>query len=272
MRRAGFLLLLPTAIALGAAGCAPATNAPGTTTNAPVAPVTKAGIFKGATVPLGDGTAWSWVTLDEAGAPTAIGFSFTETALTNLPKEPLPGLMFTEHIIALPAEASVTPFTHAVLNWNPHGHIPPGIYTVPHFDFHFYMCDPAVRAAITAKGDDLKKCLKGPSAGVLPASFITKTPDTIEPLMGNHWVDSKAPEFNGKPFTYTWVYGSYDGHVTFFEPMVTREFLLTKPAVNDPILPLGAFPAPGWYPTTYRVAYDATAQTYTVALEGFVKR
>ena len=46
----------------------------------------------------------------------------------------------------------------------------------------------------------------------------------------------------------------------------------TKPAVNDPILPLGTFPAPGLYPTTCRIAYDATAQTYTVALEGFVKR
>jgi hypothetical protein len=25
------------------------------------------------------------------------------------------------------------------LNWNPHGHIPPGVYDLPHFDFHFYI-------------------------------------------------------------------------------------------------------------------------------------
>ena len=54
--------------------------------------------------------------------------------------------------------------------------------------------------------------------------------------------------------------------------MVTRDFLLTKPDLTVDIKPLGAFPAPGWYPTTYRVAYDAVAQTFTVALEGFMKR
>ena len=31
------------------------------------------------------------------------------------------------------------PLKWALLNWNPHGHIPPGIYDRPHFDVHFYM-------------------------------------------------------------------------------------------------------------------------------------
>jgi hypothetical protein len=25
------------------------------------------------------------------------------------------------------------------LDWNPRGHIPDGVYTVPHFDVHFYL-------------------------------------------------------------------------------------------------------------------------------------
>jgi len=273
MRRALVLGLLALTLASWSAGSIRAADSYGSYgSSGSSASKSKAGTFKGKAVKLGDGKVWSWVTLDVAGAPTAIGITLTETALTNLPKEPLPGLMFTEHILALPAKASATPFTHAVLNWNPHGHIPAGVYTVPHFDFHFYMCPPKVRAAITGTGDDLAKCSKAPPAGVLPASFITQLPATIEPRMGNHWVDSKAPEFNGKPFTYTWVYGSYDGKVTFYEPMITRDFLLTKPNLTADILPLGAFPAPGWYPTKFRIAYDGKAKTYTAALEGFVKR
>ena len=31
------------------------------------------------------------------------------------------------------------PFKHQVTNYNPEGHGPPGVYSVPHFDFHFYM-------------------------------------------------------------------------------------------------------------------------------------
>ena len=47
--------------------------------------------------------------------------------------------------------AAATPFEHIVINWNPHGHPPPEIYSVPHFDFHFYTQTRADREAITPR-------------------------------------------------------------------------------------------------------------------------
>lgn len=45
--------------------------------------------------------------------------------------------------------------------WNPHGHAPLGIYTEPHFDFHFYTVPPEAVASITP----------GPCNGVSPLAW-----------------------------------------------------------------------------------------------------
>lgn len=47
-----------------------------------------------------------------------------------------------EFVLPLPSEASRRsdiPFKWALVNWNPHGHIPPGVWDEPHFDVHFSM-------------------------------------------------------------------------------------------------------------------------------------
>ena len=57
-------------------------------------------------------------------------------------------------------------------------------------------------------------------------------PDHIDvgaavPDMGNHLIDSKSPELvtKGTIFTHTFIFGAYDGHVSFYEPMITRAYL-----------------------------------------------
>ncbi len=45
------------------------------------------------------------------------------------------------------------------------------------------------------------------------------------PQMGAHWVDVTSPELNGSTFAQTFIYGSYDGQVNFYEPMITLDFL-----------------------------------------------
>jgi hypothetical protein len=47
--------------------------------------------------------------------------------------------------------------------------------------------------------------------------------------MGAHWADLLSPEFSGSPFTKTFILGTYDGKVIFWEPMITRAYLLTQP-------------------------------------------
>ena len=72
-----------------------------------------------------------------------------------------------------------------------------------------------------------------------------------------------------QPFTRTFIYGSWDGRFTFYEPMVTRAYLLMRPDATAAAIPVPAlYPEPGYYPTGYRVSYDAQAKEYLVALTG----
>eukprot|EP01083_Nonionella_stella_P210402 761745_1 len=43
-------------------------------------------------------------------------------------------------------------FNHLLLNWNPEGHAPLGIYNVPHFDFHFYFINSTERESLGIDG------------------------------------------------------------------------------------------------------------------------
>ncbi|HET7831543.1 MAG TPA: hypothetical protein VFK88_01120 [Gallionella sp.] len=221
---------------------------------------------------LGNGMVWTWVEYDAKKAPTALGFTFTETAISALsPEPPAPGLENWEYALALPRGAMVPPYTHLVLNWNPYGHVPPGVYDVPHFDFHFYIIDPEQREKISCKGADLKKCMNKPAADFISSAYILP-PGTEMPRMGVHWIDPAAPEFNRQPFTHTFIYGSYDRQVAFLETMITRAFLESKPSVTTTIKPPAKFQKHGYYPTVYSVKYDPERREYSVAFEGLVQK
>ena len=231
----------------------------------------KAGIYTGEFKILGNGTIRSWVTLDPYHKPKAIGVTFSETALSGLIAEPPAGMIGEENPLALPPEAAPTGFNHISVDWNPKGHQPPGVYDVPHFDFHFYLMSPAEQEKITAKGSDLAKCRKPPAAQFVPVGYICP-PGTEFPRMGVHWLDPATPELHGQPFTQTFIYGFYDGKMNFVEPMITRAFLETKPDFTAPIKLPRAYPKPGYYPTRYSIRYDPIRKEYTVALEGLTYR
>lgn len=228
-------------------------------------------IIVGETEPLGQGQVRSWVSLDKNGNPTAIGLTFSETALLNLPKGPLPGDGWAEVSLALPAQASATAFKHIGLNWNPNGHTPAKIYDVPHFDFHFYMITEAERAAITATGEDLPRTKKQPAAEFVPAGYIY-APDSEHARMGAHWVNPLSKELQGGTFSSTFIYGSYNGNLIFAEPMISKAFLETKANLTENIKLPAQYARKAYYPTKYSVRYDPVQKEYTVALEGMTLR
>ena len=80
----------------------------------------------------------------------------SEAALSGLPAEP-PATGEWEYQLSLPPEAAGSGYDHVTVDWNPHGHIPEGVYNVPHFDFHFYVIDSTARNAITAVGVALSR-------------------------------------------------------------------------------------------------------------------
>jgi hypothetical protein len=90
--------------------------------------------------------------------------------------------------------------------------------------------------------------------------------------MGSHWVDRFAPELAGATFTKTFLMGSYQRKIIFYEPMITQAYILSRPQATFPIKQPQAFAQKGYYPTTYRIEYDEKAKEYRMALMDFVLR
>lgn len=232
---------------------------------------------------MGNGMARTYVVLNaKAGqAPVEVGVALDEGALEGLPVH---AADHSEHalVLRMPAK-SPAPYQFTELNWNPGGHPPAGIYTAPHFDFHFYRTSVAARDAIDPSDPQFAaKARRVPGGADVPPGYVVPgdPAEQAVPRMGVHWFDVTAPELQGlfgnagayRPFTKTFIYGSWDGEVTFYEPMVTRDYLLSRPDVTTPVSVPARYPQPGWYPTSYRVSYDAQAKEYRVALTGLVSR
>lgn len=237
---------------------------------------------------MGNGSIHVWADLeDDLSKPISIGVSFTADALDNLPMEsdPAPpgvwkgqlidgsGNYTFEWELLFPQEVlELTPFNHMGFNWNPHGHGPMGIYDLGHFDIHFYMITPEERYTITGFEPNISA---SPNAGFLPSEFFGP-PAAVEPRMGQHWLDPSSPELQPPPnnqlFTQTWIYGTYEGDVMFWEPMVTEEFFRSNPNENYSISLPTYYAQEGYYPTTYSVNSNTIDNTYSVSLNNFVFR
>jgi hypothetical protein len=227
----------------------------------------QSGTFFGTSTVMATGSGRAYVTLDRAGKPTELGVAITEAALIGLPA------VLTEYVFALPTEASATAYKSAAINWQPTGHPPMNIFTVPHFDVHFYTITVGERDAINPATDPqfASKMFRSPAAGFVPAGY---TPDAMGfPRMGLHWADASGPEFSGQPFVKTFIYGSYDGAFIFAEPMLTKAYLESKPAtVVTPVKLPAQYAASGYQPTSYTVSHDAAAKEYRIALTGLTQR
>ena len=144
---------------------------------------------------VGNGTARAYILVDErdASVPVEVGVALSEGVMEGLPK---PAVMDhskmtgdMEHvdahnwILELPAK-NPTRYQFVQFGWNPKGHEPPGVWDVPHFDFHFYTIDVATKGAILpgegdvpaengefAEGPFAERAMMAPEAGFLPASY-----------------------------------------------------------------------------------------------------
>ncbi|WP_435182005.1 hypothetical protein [Halorussus sp. AFM4] len=232
---------------------------------------------------LGEGTMATFFTESRSGTPRYLGVWFTADALDGLPD----GGHSPAHVTTLPLPAAAqngSPVRWVTADWNPEGHVPADVYDVPHFDFHFYLQPQAVVEREVRPGLCDVDGDGTPDAGV-PCDVLERgtepvppsqrppgyePTDEIVPRMGNHWVNVDAPEFRGEPFTHTWIYGSFDGELTFLEPMVAVDYLrnlrgreITSVATPD------AFPRSGFYPTEYVVRRFRDQDAFAVYLRRF---
>jgi hypothetical protein len=245
---------------------------------------------------LGSGNVISYAEFADDQTPSAMGIVFSAGALDGLPAsssdqhhcfdrdsdgtvDPEMECFAThEAVIPLPdalATRTDVPFKWVLFNWNPVGHIPPGIYDVPHFDIHFYIESIANVFAVQDGpcGPEFVRCDQFEVAKKpLPANYIHpdfQDVDAVAPAMGNHLIDLTGPEFNGEEWKRNFIFGVYNGKITFYEEMLTQAYLLSRPNACNAIKSPPAVGLSGFYPTQSCIRYDIATGEYTVSMEGF---
>jgi hypothetical protein len=217
------------------------------------------------------GKAWTWVQLGDDQNPKRLAIAIDEAAMNSLDPGDShnSGHNHTNAVsLQFHPDVNIGPFNHAFLDWNPHGHMPDGLYDKPHFDFHFYMISEANRLQIPPFEVDSSKFKIYPAQGLIPQQYIP-IPGGV-PQMGVHWADVTSPELNGQPFTQTFLYGSYDGQVAFYEPMITLDFIKANPSYQRNIPVPARFAKTGYYPTKIRI--QKVNGITNIILEDFVYR
>lgn len=255
--------------------------------------------YNGGSKKLGGGMVRVYAHMAEDGSPKALGVSFGADIFEALPEHRNTtsrcfdlnddGNLETnecegdlEVVLEFPREVANRPdipFKWMGVNWNAAGHPPADVYDRPHFDFHFYMVSKQAIGSIRPGPcgffihcEDFKRATKP-----VPQKFVHSDHINVDAAvvrMGNHLVDSVSPELQSPPekFTHTFIFGAYDGHITFYEPMITREFLFGQPNVCVPIKQPQAWEIGGYYPTRYCMRYLENSANYTISLEDFVLR
>lgn len=211
------------------------------------------------------------------GRPHEIGVALSQTALMGLPANHAEshgavdighGMFMYEYVLDLP-QPNPTPYRKVVLNWNPGGHEPHGIYDTPHFDFHFQLIDEDKRHEIVPDHPRWEVAAEiVPEPRFMPPGYAPAAPAV--PLMGLHWLDPRTPELNGHPFTQTFIFGTWDGEVIFAEPMITKAFLESRPDFTAELPVPEDLGSRQYHPSSYRIFWDARAQEYRVSLGGLV--
>lgn len=230
----------------------------------------KDNIFIGPLQQFQHGKAWTWYEVDNNDKPLRLAVAIDEAAMSSLDRT-APGDEGHHHennVVLKFHSKAATPFNHVSLGWNPHGHEPDFIYGLPHFDFHFYTITPEAVAAIPVYEADSLKFKNCPAPEYFPSTYFN--PGGGVPQMGVHWLDFTSPELNGATFTQTFIYGSYNGQVTFYEPMITEQFILDNPAYERAVPQPSKYQVTGYYPTKMRIA--KINGITNIILEGFVLR
>ncbi|HYX35399.1 MAG TPA: hypothetical protein VE954_20070 [Oligoflexus sp.] len=218
-------------------------------------------VMNGADTKLFGVTITSEYTLDKDSRITGIQLVLPVSAIDKALGQPMSGLKIDLPVVL--KEDSL--IQHITIDWNPEGHDPAHVYDRPHFDFHFYFIGKDEVHAIDCSDRTPIPASLVPDDYVLPP---LDAPTACVPAMGIHAVPLKdvSPGFT---FTETPIYGYYQGRFIFFEPMITRDHLLSRQPVVQTIQYPEAFLVNvknHFIPKTFRLSFDSRSQTYLITL------
>jgi len=215
----------------------------------------------GDTVSIGNGSGYSWIINNSDGTPSSLGLTLSAKALENLPDTG----RGTSYVLHLPSD-SMLAYNHISFDWNPHGHPPDSVYTVPHFDVHFYTISMEERMQIMPGPDTVAI-----DTSNLPARFMTD--GEVIPMMGRHYISMDAHEFHDHNFDHTIIYGFYKGKFIFHEPMIALSYLQQlQDTKTFPIPQPSKYQMTGkYFPTKYSISYNPVTKEYNINLLNFMK-
>ncbi|QNJ29821.1 DUF5602 domain-containing protein [Synechococcus sp. A15-24] len=250
-------------------------------------------VVQGDKMNMGKGEVWTWTEVEKGtGTPRRLGITLTKSALDGLPaddEKPEKGTLKLklidgspwhnfEYEMLFPKEADRTAYNHMGLNWNPEGHGPlEDVFFEPHLDVHFYMATTDYRHSITNDSmvdpdtEDLLVQNIEPPRDFLPEGYY-RAPNTSEPRMGTHYADMSSDQLKPHNFSNIFLFGGHNGNIVFWEPMLTRKYLLSKPDFSAKIPQPKAYPVSGYYPLSYSVKYDTKRDLINVSLDELTLR
>jgi hypothetical protein len=221
----------------------------------------------GTALPLGEGTVRAFAETDATGVATRIGVEMTEEAVATLGQD----MVFVT--VPLPSAALAAGYDHVMLDWMPHGHPPGDLFGAPHFDVHFYLTSETERLAIDpADPRYMEKAANRPAPELMPPNFVP--PPEVEPVpaMGEHWIDKTDPVLAGQPFEAVMIYGAWDGQVTFVEPMVTRDLLVSRRDFGGGLGQPARVAQPVSLPGLWSVSFDDEENVHVISIDALEPR
>jgi len=219
---------------------------------------TKYNTFYGPQEQVGEGHARTFATISHSGVPQEIGVIFTDKALSGLPAENAL-YSFPFHHKALEA----TPFENVLLGLSAHGHpLPPSGEIAAHFDVRFMMMTEEERLAIPAPPSS---GFDAPPSGYLPANYVQ---NAALAQVGRHWSYSTVA---GTTVNHTMVYGTWNGALTFINPIVTLTTIASGSSYSISYPQPQYFSEHNYYPTKYNIYEDDKGNHY-ISLSDFVWR
>jgi hypothetical protein len=244
---------------------------------------------------LGDGYVQSIVQKNADGSLKAIGVIIDQAAMDTLPMVPgndgqtcfdknNDGSVDLENecnggherILWFPKIKDL-PFQFVMFNWQGKGHGPPGAWDKPHFDLHYFMMDFTARNQIRTGNCgvyvdcvDYQKAIKDVPPQFAPVGFENQR--GVSGRMGNHLSNLTDSPFTDGVFTHAFVYGSYDGHITYFETIIKGDFIKSKPDECKPIKAPPAMEKSGLYPKQFCTRFRPERGDYLLTLEDFEYR
>ncbi|WP_157878600.1 hypothetical protein [Streptomyces chattanoogensis] len=279
-------------------GLAPIVSAVGATSSEPSEEVAAAAGLPTLTpfnkVALGNGSVETLYAADDAKHPKVLAVRVNAAAMNSLPTTPMhdgqtcfdkagDGISLDtdcasghERDLWFP-KLNGLPFKWLMFNWQIHGHGPTHVFDQPHFDFHFFLQDFSERNKIRTGSCNLViNCDDEATAKkTVPAPYAPEgwgMPGAAG-RMGNHIIDPNAAPANGDPFTQAFAYGTWDGHISFWEAVVNKDWAAqTKPAeACRPIPQTPEVEVSGYYPTQMCTRYGSNGDL-TFTFEKFLAR